>query len=43
MVCNQSLEKQITMVKCTNGGGRTKGANEKAAVLVYQNGRDDVT
>ena len=34
---------QITMVKCTNAGGRTKGVNEKAIVLVHRHGRDDVT
>ena len=33
----------VTMVKCTNAGGRTKGANEKAIVLVHQHGRDDIT
>ena len=43
VVCNQSLETQVTMVKCTNAGGRTKGANEKAFVLVHQHGRADVT
>ena len=43
MGCNQSLETQITMVKCTNAGGQTKGANEKSIVLVHQHGRDDVT
>ena len=31
------------MVKCTNGSGRTKGANEKSIVLVHQHSRDDVT
>ena len=31
------------MVKCTNAGGRTKGASEKSIVLVHQHGRDDVT
>ena len=41
--CNQSFETQITMMKCTNAGGRTKGANEKSIVLVHQHGRDDVT
>ena len=43
MVCNQSLETQITMVKRASAGGQTKGANEKAIVLVHQHGRDDVT
>ena len=43
MGCNQSRETQITMVKCTNAGGRTKGANEKAIGLVHQYGRDYVT
>ena len=40
--CNQ-LETQITMMKCTNAGGRTKAANEKSIVLVHQHGRDHVT
>ena len=28
-VSNQSLETQITMVKCTKAGERTKGANDE--------------
>ena len=43
MGCNQSLETLITMVKCTNAGGQTKGANNKSIVPVHQHGRDDVT
>ena len=38
----QSISRD-TMVKCTNAGGRKKGANEKSIVLVHQHGRDDVT
>ena len=41
--CYLCLETQITIVKCTNAGGRHKGANEKAIVLVHQHGRDDIT
>ena len=41
--CNQSLETQVTMVKCTNAVGRTKGANEKSIVVIHQHGRDNVT
>ena len=33
----------MTMVKCTNAGGRTKGANERSIVFVHQHGGDDVT
>ena len=40
---NQSLETQVTMIKCTNAAGRTKGADAKSIVLVHQHGRDDVT
>ena len=40
---SQSLETQMTMVKCTNAGGRTKGANERSIVFVHQHGGDDVT
>ena len=36
-------EKQITMLKCTIAGGRTKGANERSFVFVHQYGGDDVT
>ena len=43
MGCNQSLETQIIMAKCTNAGGQTKAANEKSIVFVHQHGRDDVT
>ena len=44
MVCNQSPETQITMLKCTIAGGRTKGANdERSFVFVHQHGLDDVT
>ena len=38
----QYLETQVTMVKCTNAGGRTKGASEQTIVFVHQHGRDDV-
>ena len=34
---------QMTMVKHTNAGGRTKGANERSIVFVHQHGGDDVT
>ena len=43
VVFSQSLETQMTMVKCTNAGGRTKGANERSIVFVHQHGGDDVT
>ena len=43
VVCSQSLETQMTMVKRTNAGGRTKGANERSIVFVHQHGGDDVT
>ena len=33
----------MTMVKRTNAGGRTKGANERSIVFVHQHGVDDVT
>ena len=36
-------ETQITMLKCTIAGGRTKGANERSLVFVHQHGGDDVT
>ena len=42
-VCNQSLETQVTTVKGTNAGGRTKEANEISIVYVHQHGGDDVT
>ena len=32
----------MTMVKRTNAGGRTKGANERSIVFVHQHGGDDV-
>ena len=33
----------MTMVKRTNAGGRTKGADERSIVFVHQHGGDDVT
>ena len=33
----------MTMVKRTNAGGRTKGANDRFIVFVHQHGGDDVT
>ena len=43
MVCNQSLETQVTMMKGKNAGGRTKEANEICIVYVHQHGGNDVT
>ena len=45
VICNQSLEIQITMLRCTCtiAGGRIKGANERSFVFVYQHSGDDVT
>ena len=39
--CNQSLERQITILQCTIAGGRTKGANEGIFGFVYQHGGDE--